>query len=108
MANTAAEEILMRFDDVRARNAAYAEPCGEFVKFRELLDRGVVPWQDDSTIDPYFTMHRTHGDGFSVIWGRGSFGCDANLLEARVKGVPEVTGYLTAEEAFKMIREHCL
>lgn len=95
-------------DDIRAENAAYIEPCEEFVKFRKLLDEAGIPWHDASGDDEYFVMHRTHGEGFSVIYGRGSYGRDEGLLEAQVKGVKDVTGYLTAEDALKMVKEHCL
>ena len=94
--------------EIARENDAYREPCLEFLKFRKMLDVAGVPWQDASSDDPYFIMHRTHGKGFSVIWGRGSYGREEGLLEAKIEGVPDVTGYLTAAEAFKMVKEHCL
>ena len=100
-----AREIARKLSD---EQRGYAEPCAEFVKFRELLDDAGIPWNDFSEHivgDGYeWHMHRTHGDGFSVIYGRGSSGAQAGLLEARVDGVPDVTGWLTADEAFEMVR----
>jgi hypothetical protein len=99
-----AREIARKLYDERR---GHAEPCDEFLKFRKLLDGAGIPWHDASTHiegDGYsYHMHRTHGDGFSVIYGIGSYGREAGLLEARVEG--DVTGWLTAEEAFEMVRE---
>lgn len=102
------EEIEREIARETAEEPSYAEPCAEFLKFRELLDGAGIPWHDDSEHiegEGYsWHMRRTHGDGFSVIYGRGSYGAPAGLLEARVDGVPDVTGWLTAEEAFEMVR----
>ena len=87
---------------------SFEKPCAEFLKFRELLDAAGIPWHDASEHcegDGYsWHMHRTHGDGFSVIYGRGSYGARSGLLEAQVRGIPDVTGSLTAEEAFEMVK----
>lgn len=101
------EEIAREIAREMAAEPSYEEPSAEFLKFRELLEAAGIPWHDASEHhvgDGYaYHMHRTHGDGFSVIYGRGSYGARAGLLEARVDGVPDVTGWLTAEEAFEMV-----
>ena len=102
------ERFVKTLEEIARENDAYREPCPEFLKFRKMLDAAGIPWHDASGDSPYFIMHRTHGEGFSVIYGRGSYGCEAGLLEASIEGVPDVTGYLTAAEAFKMVKEHCL
>jgi hypothetical protein len=81
----------------------YRQPCPEFVKFRELLDKAGIPWSDASEVKPYYIMHRTLGDGFSVIYGHGSYGSDEGLLELSYIGEDDVIGHLTAEEVFQII-----
>lgn len=95
-------------DMLFTENLAYLSPCEEFFKFRRLLDKAKIPWHDASDLNAYFTMHRTHGDGFSVVYGRASYGREEGLLEAMIDGIEDVTGYLTAEEAFALVKEHCV
>lgn len=83
---------------------AYMEPCREFTRFRELLDATGIEWHDASDLNPICPLHRTHGEGFSVIWGAVSFGREFGLLEAKLDGMEEV-GHLTAEDAFNLCRE---
>ena len=73
----------------------YREPCAEFVKFR---------WDATDSCD-YYTMHRTHGGWFSVIYGNHSYGAKFGLLEAMVNGMKDVEGWLTAEEAFSLVKD---
>lgn len=89
--------------DIKHENDAYREPCGEFIKLRELLDAAGIPWSDASTIQDYYVMHRTHGDGFSVIYGFGSYGCEDRLLEVITANEIGATGNLTAVEAFRHV-----
>lgn len=104
-----AGEIAREIAREMAAEPSYKEPCAEFLKFRELLDANGIPWHDASEHQEgegySWHMHRTHGEGFSIIYGRWSYGAQAGLLEARVDGVPDVTGWLTADEAFEMVRE---
>lgn len=101
------EEIAREIARWMAEEPSYEEPNSEFLKFRELLDDAGILWHDASEHhegEGYsWHMHRTHGDGFSVIYGRGSYGAKAGLLEARIDGRPDVDGWLTAEEAFEMV-----
>ncbi len=90
---------------VQAENDKYREPCAEFLKFRELLDGAGIPWHDATDSCDYFTMHRTHGDGFSVIYGKHGYGASMGLLEARIDGRKDVDGWLTAEQAFELVKE---
>lgn len=83
----------------------FREPCAEFVKFRTLLDDAGIEWWDATDSCDYFTMHRTHGDWFSVIYGNHSYGAKFGLLEAMVKGMKDVEGWLTAEEAFSLVKD---
>ena len=100
----------MTGDDTRTENATYIEPCKEFVELRRLLDKADIPWHDASEhiVGNCYShhIHRTHGDGFSVIYGNGSYGCEVGLLEVRISSVLGVTGYITAKQAFEMIKEH--
>lgn len=79
-------------------------PCDEFLKFRELLDKAGIEWHDasDTELLPRWVMYRTHGNGFSCIFGTNSYGMGQGLLELQCSGVPDVTGYLTAQEAFDL------
>ena len=81
----------------------------EFAKFRRLLDMNGIPWHDASGT----LVHRTHGEGFSCIYGFGTYGYPDGLLELALgKGdgcsdsMMEPVGHLTADEAFKMVSEH--
>lgn len=96
------------------RMERYEEPCEEFVKFRKLLDKHGIEWVDESDIYGEgcnsLTMHRTQSPGgrergFSCIWGYGSYGADAGLLELCVSGDGEPEGWLTAEEAMRKVLE---
>ena len=65
----------------------------------------------------HFWMCRTHfnikGDKVSVINGYGSYGGiglitsnNQGLLEMMCDWIPDVTGYLTADEVIEIIKEH--
>ena len=85
-------------------NAAYLKPCREFAKLRKLLDAAGIQWEDASEPDPVFPIHRTHGDGFSAIWGAGSYGREFGLLEVMVAGGDgDPVGWLTADEALELV-----
>lgn len=82
-------------------------PCAEFLKFRELLDKAGIKWHDasDTELLPRWGMYRTHGDGFSCIYGTGSYGMERGLLELQCSNMVDVEGHLTAHEAFDLCAE---
>ena len=90
--------------ELKRENEPFKTPCDEFLRFRELLDAEGIPWHDASEASALHTMHRTHGDGFSVIWGRHSYGGCWGLLEARIDGMRDVQGWLTADEALALVK----
>lgn len=96
--------------------------CEEMIKFRELLDANGIEWWDASTKyhEEYlgiFKIDRTHFHhrdyGWSVINGYGTFGGiesvsigNRGLLELMSNAVNdgEPVGWLTAEEAFALVK----
>ena len=54
---------------------------------------------------PSTRVVRYGGGGCTVICNRFSYGGEKGLLELFGCGLPEAVGYLTAREAFKIIRD---
>ena len=85
----------------------YPKRTGEMDRLREMLDNNGISWVDVSN----WRLQRTHvpesGDKckVSIICGNTSFGGPAGYLEAWDMDHDPV-GWLTAEEAFKYIKEN--
>lgn len=98
--------------------------CKEMKKLRKWLDDNKIPWLDASDCSKLggqvsWWMCRTHfrikDDEVSVINGYGSYGGitpyrgkgkNQGLLEIMCSWIPDVTGYLTADEVIKIMEEH--
>ena len=49
--------------------------------------------------------HSGHGRFLSVIEGYGTYGADCDRLEIMLEGANDVTGWLTADEVFEIIKK---
>ena len=88
--------------------------CEEMQRFRDLLDEKKIAWHDASEDMVNIWICRTHGidKAFSCVNGFGTYGGiqhiggkNRGLLELKIGD--EIKGWLTAEEALKLIEEKC-
>lgn len=100
--------------------------CDEMIKLRKELDVLGIKWRDVSTINERIkkttgidvTMYRTHFEtynrytqtsyGWSVIFGKGSYGEEKKLLECMsdyYNADDGIIGSQTADEIIKAVKE---